>query len=114
MNRSTIAPTTPFAGAPTPRADGPRLYTWFNCAGCHGGKGGGGIGPPLADNDWIYGGQPENIFQTIVQGRPNGMPAFGSQIADAQLWKIVAFVRTLSDPAGAEGGKTTPGAGAAR
>jgi cytochrome c oxidase cbb3-type subunit 3 len=68
----------------------------FNCAGCHGARGGGGIGPPFADAEWIYGGEPQNVFQSVVQGRPAGMPAFGGQIPDEQVWKIVAFVRSLA------------------
>jgi cytochrome c oxidase cbb3-type subunit 3 len=104
----------PYEGDGNALAEGARLYTWFNCTGCHGGKGGGGIGPPLADTDWIYGGEPENIFQTIVQGRPNGMPAFGSQIPSEQVWKIVAFVRTLSEPARADREGSTQRAGASR
>jgi cytochrome c oxidase cbb3-type subunit 3 len=104
----------PYEGDGTALAEGQRLYTWFNCAGCHGGKGGGGIGPPLADDDWIYGGEPQNIFQTIVQGRPNGMPAFGRQVPAEQIWKIVAFVRTLSEPARADQEGSTERAGASR
>ena len=41
--------------------------------------GGGGIGPPLMDDRWIYGSAPENIYASIVQGRPNGMPAWGGR-----------------------------------
>jgi cytochrome c oxidase cbb3-type subunit 3 len=93
----------PYQGQANARADGKQYYVWFNCAGCHGGAGGGGIGPPLADNDWIYGGEPGNIFQTIVQGRPNGMPSFGGQIPDDQIWKIVAYVSSLPEKAGGGG-----------
>jgi cytochrome c oxidase cbb3-type subunit 3 len=56
-------------------SEGKRLYGWFNCVGCHF-HGGGGIGPPLMDDQRIYGSEPENIFATIVEGRPNGMPSF--------------------------------------
>jgi cytochrome c oxidase cbb3-type subunit III len=93
----------PYEGQANALADGERYYGWFNCNGCHGGAGGGGIGPPLADSDWIYGGDPGQIFQTIVQGRPNGMPSFGGQIPDDQVWKIVAYVSSLSGEAGAGG-----------
>jgi cytochrome c oxidase cbb3-type subunit III len=93
----------PYEGQRNVLADGKRYYGWFNCAGCHGGAGGGGIGPPLADDDWIYGGEPANIFLTIVQGRPNGMPSYGGQIPDDQVWKIVTFVRSLSEHAAEEG-----------
>jgi cytochrome c oxidase cbb3-type subunit 3 len=92
----------PYEGQRNVLAEGKRYYGWFNCAGCHGGAGGGGIGPPLADDDWIYGGEPAHIFLTIVQGRPNGMPSYGGQIPDDQIWKIVTFVRTLSEHAGEE------------
>jgi cytochrome c oxidase cbb3-type subunit 3 len=76
-------------------SEGKRLYTWFNCVGCHS-HGGGGMGPALMDDRWIYGSAPEQIFQTIIQGRPNGMPAFGGRIPEQQVWQIVAYVRSLS------------------
>ena len=63
--------------------------------GCHF-HGGGGIGPPLMDAQWIYGGSGQNIHDTIVQGRPNGMPSYGGHIPDDQIWMITAYVRTLS------------------
>jgi len=75
-------------------SEGKRLYTWFNCIGCHA-NGGGGMGPPLMDDKWIYGSDPESIHTTIVQGRPNGMPAFGGKLADQQVWQLVAYVRAL-------------------
>ena len=77
-------------------AEGKRLFTWFNCAGCHSPNGGGAMGPPLTDEEWIYGAEPENIFATIVQGRPNGMPAWGGRLSNQQVWQLVAYVRTLS------------------
>jgi len=99
----------PYAGNPHMVAEGKRLYTWFNCAGCHGINGGGGIGPPFSDSDWIYGSAPANIHQSIVQGRPNGMPAF-NRLTDDQVWKLVSYVETLdpsldrgSNDGGAEG-----------
>lgn len=76
-------------------AEGQRLFNWYNCVGCHF-HGGGGIGPPLMDDEWIYGAQPENIHATIIQGRPNGMPSFGGRIPDDQVWQLVAYVRSLS------------------
>jgi cytochrome c oxidase cbb3-type subunit III len=76
-------------------AQGQRLYTWMNCAGCHG-HGGGGIGPPLRDDEWRYGGSMEEIVATILDGRPNGMPAFRSRITTAQAWQLATFVRAMS------------------
>jgi cytochrome c oxidase cbb3-type subunit III len=75
--------------------EGKRLFTQYNCSGCHF-NGGGGIGPPLMDEKWIYGDKPENIYSTIIEGRPNGMPSFRQKIPDNQLQQIVAYVRSMS------------------
>lgn len=74
--------------------EGRRLYSWFNCVGCHA-NGGGGMGPPLIDSEWIYGSEPMNIYASIVEGRPNGMPAFGDKIPEEEVWQLVAYVRSL-------------------
>jgi cytochrome c oxidase cbb3-type subunit 3 len=76
-------------------SEGQRLYEQYNCVGCHA-HGGGGMGPPLMDNNWIYGSEPQNIFTTIMQGRPNGMPSFRNRIPEFQGWEIAAYVRSLS------------------
>jgi len=77
-------------------SEGQSLYMSFNCAGCHAPGGGGGMGPPLTDADWIYGSDPENVFATIVEGRPNGMPSFRGKLTNAQVWRLAAYVRSLS------------------
>ena len=76
-------------------AEGKRYYEAYNCAGCHA-HGGGGMGPPLMDEKWIYGHEPQQVYATIVEGRPNGMPSFRGKISNDQLWEIVAYVRSLS------------------
>jgi cytochrome c oxidase cbb3-type subunit III len=76
-------------------AEGKRLYTAFNCNGCHA-MGGGGIGPALIDEKWIYGSAPDQIYSTISQGRPDGMPAFGGRVPTQQIWQLVAYVQSLS------------------
>lgn len=85
----------PYEGNAYAIAEGQRLYTSMNCVGCHF-HGGGGIGPPLMDDFWLYGNQPAQVYQTIVEGRPNGMPSFGGKIPPQQVWQIVAYVRSLS------------------
>src|SRR3954447_24524193 len=40
--------------------EGKRLFSWFNCSGCHA-NGGGGMGPALMDDKWIYGSSMESI-----------------------------------------------------
>jgi cytochrome c oxidase cbb3-type subunit 3 len=74
--------------------EGKRLFTAYNCAGCHS-QGGGGMGPPLMDEKWIYGAKIENIVQTIREGRPNGMPSFRGKVPDDQIWQLAAYVRSM-------------------
>ena len=76
-------------------AEGKRLYSQFNCVGCHA-HGGGGMGPPLMDARWRYGAEPENVFASIAEGRPNGMPAFGTKVGTTQIWQLAAYVRSMS------------------
>jgi cytochrome c oxidase cbb3-type subunit 3 len=75
--------------------EGKRLFAWMNCSGCHS-NGGGGMGPALMDDQWIYGSAPEQIYHTIVEGRPNGMPSFRDRLNPQQVWELVAYVRSLS------------------
>ncbi|MER9657678.1 c-type cytochrome [Mesorhizobium sp. M0152] len=75
-------------------SEGKRLFSWFNCTGCHA-NGGGGMGPALMDQKWIYGSSIESIHATIRDGRPNGMPTFRDKVPDDQIWELAAFVRSL-------------------
>ncbi|MFN0102623.1 MAG: c-type cytochrome [Bryobacteraceae bacterium] len=85
----------PFEGDEEAIQTGKRLFSQFNCAGCHA-AGGGAIGPALIDDQWTYGSSSENIFWTIIEGRPQGMPSFGGRISEDQAWRIVAFVRSIA------------------
>jgi cytochrome c oxidase cbb3-type subunit 3 len=76
-------------------SQGKRLFRWYNCNGCHA-NGGGGMGPPLMDDKWRYGAEPAQIVETILRGRPDGMPAFGGRIPEDQVWQIAAYVRSMS------------------
>ena len=76
-------------------SEGKRLYGWYNCNGCHA-NGGGGIGPALMDDEWIYGAHPAQIYSSIVQGRPNGMPAFADRVPEQQVWQLVAYIQSMS------------------
>lgn len=88
-------------------AEGKRYFGWYNCSGCHF-NGGGGIGPALMDDQWIYGGRIDQIYNSIVEGRPNGMPSWRGKIPDAQVWEIAAYVRSLSAPTAANAGDEAP------
>ena len=90
------------------RTNGNQLFG-DNCAACHGRDGKGRENyPDLTDNDWIWGGGPEAIAQTLTVGvnsshpesRIGQMPAFGrDEMLDAQqVWDVATFVTSLSDP----------------
>jgi cytochrome c oxidase cbb3-type subunit III len=76
-------------------AEGQQLFNQMNCVGCHS-HGGGGMGPALMDDEWRYGGRIDQIATTIAEGRPNGMPAWRGKLTDDQIWKLAAYVRSLS------------------
>src|SRR3990167_641145 len=70
-------PIAELAKDPEAMKVGQRLFA-NNCAVCHGSAGKGAIGfPNLTDNDWLYGGEPETIKQTILNGRNGQMPVKG-------------------------------------
>ena len=48
------------------------------------------------DDKWIYGGEIDQVYLSIAQGRPNGMPAFAGMIPPQQIWQLAAYVRSLS------------------
>jgi cytochrome c oxidase cbb3-type subunit 3 len=83
-------------------AAGKKLWTWYNCDGCHA-NGGGGPGPALMDDVWIYGGDAQSIYRSIAEGRPNGMPAFAARIPKDELWQLAAYVRSLAGLAPQDG-----------
>jgi cytochrome c oxidase cbb3-type subunit III len=87
-------------------SEGKNLFNSMNCSGCHF-QGGGGIGPALMDADWIYGSEPQQIFASIADGRPNGMPAWKYTLSTQQIWELVSYVRSLSglNPKGARSGR---------
>jgi cytochrome c oxidase cbb3-type subunit 3 len=75
-------------------AIGSRLFDWYNCSGCHF-HGAGGIGPAFNDRQWIYGGRLDQIYDSIYQGRPNGMPMWGKIIPSSAIWQLAAYVKSL-------------------
>jgi cytochrome c oxidase cbb3-type subunit III len=85
----------PLEGDEAARARGEQLWTWMNCAGCHGSVGGGGISHPIRHGNFIYGMDVANIFLSILQGRPNGMPAFGGMLTEQQIWELVLHVQAI-------------------
>jgi cytochrome c2 len=68
----------------------------MNCVGCHAPNGGGGMSPALSERQFIYGREPANIYLSIRQGRPNGMPAWGKILPAKSTWDLVAYIRSIS------------------
>jgi cytochrome c oxidase cbb3-type subunit III len=93
-----VARQNPVAGDAQALADGRRYFVAMNCAGCHGDHGGGGMGPSLRDPVWIYGGGPGDIYDSIAQGRANGMPAWGTMLPADLIWRVTAYIESLRTP----------------
>lgn len=87
--------TNPFEGDRTKIKEGSALFVSYNCMDCHGADGSGAMGPSLADGRWHFGGTPGEVYQSIYEGRPEGMPAWGGRIPDDQIWRLVAYVQSL-------------------
>ncbi|HLU04968.1 MAG TPA: c-type cytochrome [Woeseiaceae bacterium] len=115
----------PYQGDADAISAGEQHYAAFNCGGCHAPMGGGGMGPPLSDDAWIYGGEPAQIYLSIMHGRPEGMPAWSSMLPQRTAWELVSYIESLSgvdDFAAQKGftsgsrtgrsGRDEPGAGA--
>jgi mono/diheme cytochrome c family protein len=96
-------PQTAPASASDPRApryeanayqvsQGGRLFAWYGCQSCHGDDATGVL--DLADRRWRYGGGVDQVYASIAQGRPPGMPGYGRAPSE-QIWQLTAYVRQL-------------------
>jgi cytochrome c oxidase cbb3-type subunit 3 len=86
----------PYEGDKKAIASGAQLFIGYNCLDCHGADGSGAMGPSFQDGRWHFGGSPGDVFESIYQGRPDGMPAWGGRISNEQIWMLTAYVRSLS------------------
>jgi len=98
---------------------GQRLFLTY-CASCHGSDARGAKGfPNLTDNDWLFGGKPENIKETLLKGRDAMMPAKGVKpdLNGDQIKDLAGYVRSMSglsaDSVRAQRGKELFGAACA-
>lgn len=96
--RAHAAAENPYAGDGSALQSGRKLFVAFNCAGCHGGHAGGGMGPSLRDEDWIYGSEAADIFDSIAEGRAHGMPAWGTLLPPQYIWQLVSYIQALRTP----------------
>ncbi|WP_105168090.1 cytochrome-c oxidase, cbb3-type subunit III [Pseudoalteromonas sp. T1lg23B] len=75
---------------------GQRLFAQ-NCAQCHGSDARGGTGfPNLTDDDWLYGGTPDKIKETLLQGRVAAMPPWKDALGEQGVKEMTAYVLSLS------------------
>lgn len=86
----------PYEGDKRAIATGGQLFIAYNCLDCHGAEGSGAVGPSFQDGRWHFGGSPGAVFESIYQGRPDGMPAWGGRISNDQIWMLTAYVRSLA------------------
>jgi cytochrome c oxidase cbb3-type subunit 3 len=112
FDRYAQIPIPELAGDPEAVGIGSRIFA-NRCATCHGSDARGGRGfPNLTDDDWLYGGQPEKIVQTITGGRNGMMPPFAAVIGGEQgVDDVTEYVLSLSgrvhDAEAAERGAST-------
>ena len=101
----------PFAGDPEAVKEGRKLFLSFGCSGCHGVMGGGGMGKPILDDTWIFGSDDETLYKLIKgQISQQTMPRTWASLPDEQVWKLLAYVRSLykGDPSLVNWGLTPP------
>lgn len=84
----------PYSGNMAAIKEGNTRFVDLNCAACHGYDLKGGMGPDLTDTYWRYGGSPADIYKSIFEGRPQGMPAWGRALPPADIWKIVSYIES--------------------
>jgi cytochrome c oxidase cbb3-type subunit III len=96
LTRQFATLTNPFDGNAERAGEGAKLFISYNCLDCHGADGSGAMGPSLQDSRWHFGGSNAEVFQSIYEGRPDGMPAWGGRISDTDIWRLVTYVRGLS------------------
>jgi cytochrome c oxidase cbb3-type subunit 3 len=96
FDRYAETPIPKLAKDPEAVEIGSRLFA-INCAQCHGSDAQGGRGyPNLTDDDWLYGGSPEKIVETITHGRVGNMPPMGTVLGDQGVENLTQYVLGLS------------------
>ncbi len=85
----------PYETDPKAIAEGGRLYE-ENCAGCHGKTLKGDVGPDLTGH-LAFGQTDAALYESIAKGRPNGMPAFESQLGRERIWRVIAHVDSVRE-----------------
>jgi mono/diheme cytochrome c family protein len=104
--------------------EGHKKFMGLSCNGCHGGGGGGGMCPPLTNDTWVYGPDDDTLFRLVTLGSDGlkqagyvrkgsenvvgPMPPFGALMKSSDdLWKIIAWIRTVNPNSVAKVNKPT-------
>ena len=77
--------------------EGRKIYLTYGCVGCHGVSGGGGMGKPILDDQWIFGSDDATLFKLIrgevpKQTMPN---TIGKALTDEQVRQVITYVRFI-------------------
>ena len=92
----TPAKLNPFTGNADMAAEGRTLYFQVGCQGCHGGGGGGGMATSVIDDAWTFGSDDAVLFRLIKGEIPEQtMPTVYNVLEDDEVWKILAFIRSV-------------------
>jgi cytochrome c oxidase cbb3-type subunit 3 len=94
LGQVTAETQNPLAGNADAAEAGHMLFGKMNCAGCHAYDLTGGMGPDLTDSSWQYGGKPGEIYHTIAEGTPRGMPAWKDKLTVDEIWQIVTYIQS--------------------
>lgn len=70
----------------------------FTCVSCHGANAEGKIGPSLIDAEWKYGSTQQDILTSVRNGRPGGMPNWGTSLGPEDIEDVSAYVLSLQKP----------------
>ncbi len=92
--RAALPSENPFRGDTVAIAEGEQLWA-TTCQVCHKPDGSGLVGPSLVDPYWKYGSADADLYESVADGRPLGMPPWGATLGGEKIWKVLAYLETL-------------------
>jgi cytochrome c oxidase cbb3-type subunit 3 len=92
--RAELPTQNPYRADAAAIAEGQQVFVQI-CAACHKPDGSGLVGPSLVDSYWKYGHGDAELYQSVMEGRPLGMPAWGAQLGSEKVWRALAYLETL-------------------
>ena len=104
--RAKLPTSNPYRGNAEAIAAGQQVFM-TTCVACHLPTGEGLVGPSLIDPYWKYGSSDAELYETVAEGRPLGMPPWKQLLGSEKIWKVLAYIETL--PKTEEPGVGAPG-----